>query len=144
MDPYGKAFHLARADLIDDNLIGILNEIPMVIGNDSSKGIADTVFSTHAGMSATMDLFGAGNTNLSKDVLGFNGLASAVTSMRTQKDLDGRIVRIQPSVLEVPAPLEFPARQRLNSAELFRDQTTDLQPSGNLLQGINLQLAIEP
>ena len=41
----------------------------MVIGNDSSRGIADTFFSTHTGPSATMDFFTAGNTNLLKDVL---------------------------------------------------------------------------
>jgi len=46
--------------------------------------------------------------------------------MRTEKDLDGRIVGIQPSVLMVPPALEFTARQLLNSAQLFRDQTTDL------------------
>ena len=40
--------------------------------------------------------------------------------------------------------LEFTARQLLNSAQLFRDQTTDLQPSGNSMRGINLQLAIKP
>jgi hypothetical protein len=78
------------------------------------------------------------------DVLGFNGLTSAVTLMRTQKDLDGRIVCIQPPVLKVPAPLEFTARQLLNSAQLFRAQTTNLQPSRNPSQGINRQSAIEP
>ena len=65
---YGKIFSVPRADLIDDN-VGLLNEIPMVIGNDSSRGIADTFFSTHTGPSATMDFFTAGNTNLLKDVL---------------------------------------------------------------------------
>jgi hypothetical protein len=79
-----------------------------------------------------------------KDVLDFNGLTPAVTLMRTRKDLDGKIVGIQPSALMVSASLEFTARQPLDSARLFRDQTTDLQPSGNPLHGINLQLAIEP
>ena len=67
-----------------------------------------------------------GNNNLLKDVLDFNGLTSAVTLMRTPKDLDARIVGIQPSVLMVHPALEFTARQLLNSAQLFRDQTTDL------------------
>ena len=125
IDTYGKAFQIARADLIDDN-VGMLNDIPMVIGNDLSKGIAKTFFSTHTGPSATMDFFAAGKNNLLKDVLDFNGLTAAVTTMRTQKDVDGRIVGIQPSVLMVHPALEFTARQLLNSAQLFRDQTTDL------------------
>jgi hypothetical protein len=91
-----------------------------------------------------MDFFIAGNNNLLRDVLGFNGIPHVVTLMRTQKDLDGKIVGIQPSALMVPAPLDFTARQLLNSAQLFRDQTTDLRPSGNPLQGIGIQLAIEP
>ena len=33
IDTYGKIFSVPRADLIDDN-VGLLNEIPMVIGND--------------------------------------------------------------------------------------------------------------
>jgi hypothetical protein len=134
---------ISRADLIDDN-VGLLNDIPMVIGNESSKGIADTFFSTHKGTSATTGFFTEGNNNLLKDVLNFNGLTSAVTLMRTQKALDARIVGIQPSVLMVHPALEFTARQLLNSAQLFRDQTTNLQPSGISMQGINFQLAIEP
>jgi phage major head subunit gpT-like protein len=143
IDTYGKAFQIARAHLIDDN-VGLLNDVPMVIGNDSSKGIADTFFSTHTGTSATTDFFTSGDNSLLHDVLDFSGLAAAVAAMRTQKDIDGRIVGIQPTVLMVPAALEFTARQLLNSAQLFHDQTTDLQPSGNPVQGIDLQLAIEP
>ena len=111
--------------MIDDN-IGLLNDIPLVIGNDSSKGIADTFFSTLPGTSATTDFFTTAHNTLLHDLLDFNGLRSAVTLMRTEKDLDGRIVGIQPSVLMVPPALEFTARQLLNSAQLFRDQTTDL------------------
>jgi hypothetical protein len=122
----------------------MLNDIPMVIGNDSSKGITDTFFNTLTGTSATTDFFTSGHNNLLHDVLDFNGLTAAVTLMRTQKDLDGRIVGSQTTLLMVPAALEFAARQLLNSVRLFRDQMTDLQPSGNPLQGINLQLAIEP
>ena len=48
-DKYGKAFQIARAHLIDDN-VGMLNDIPMVIGNDSFKGITDTFFRTHTVM----------------------------------------------------------------------------------------------
>ena len=103
---------ISRADLIDDN-VGLLNDIPMVIGNDSSKGIADTFFSTRKGTSATTGFFTEGNNNLLKDVLDFNGLTSAVTLMRTQKDLDARIVGIQPSVLMVHPALEATTRCQL-------------------------------
>ncbi|MGC2539674.1 MAG: hypothetical protein WA372_00640, partial [Candidatus Sulfotelmatobacter sp.] len=48
IDTCGKAFDIARADLIDDN-VGMLNDIPMVIGNDSSKRITDTFFNTLTG-----------------------------------------------------------------------------------------------
>ena len=104
----------------------MLNDIPMVIGNDLSKGIANTFFNTLTGTSATTDFFTSGHNDLLHDVLAFRGLAAAVAAMRTQKDFDGRIVGIQPSVLMVPPALEFTARQLLNSAQLFRDQTTDL------------------
>jgi hypothetical protein len=57
---------------------------------------------------------------------------------------DSRIVGILQTTLMVPSVLDSVARQLLNSAQLFREQTTDLRPSGNPLQGINLQLAIEP
>jgi len=70
--------------------------------------------------------FTTAHHTLLHDLLEFNGLTSAVTAMRTEKDLDARIVGIQPSVLMVPPALEFTARQLLNSAQLFRDQTTDL------------------
>ena len=142
IDTYGKAFHIARADLIDDS-IGILNHIPMLIGNDSSKRIADTLFNTLTGTSATTGFFTSGDNSLLHDVLDFSGLAAAVAAMRTQKDVDGKTVGIQPTVFLVPAALEFTAKQLLNSAQLFRDQTTDLQPSGNPMQGIKLQSAIE-
>ena len=140
---YGKAFHIARADLIDDN-VGMLNDIPMVIGNDSSKGITDTFFNTLTGTSATTDFFTSGHYDLLHDVLDSNGLTSAVAAMRTPKHISGRIVGILQTTLMVPSVLDSVARQLLNSAQLFRDQTTDLRPSGNPLQGINLQLAIEP
>jgi phage major head subunit gpT-like protein len=129
--------------LIDDN-IGLRNDIPLVIGNDSPKGITDTFFNTLTGTSATTNFFTFGHNDLLHDVLDFNGLTSAVTTMQTQKDVDGRIFGIQPTVLMVPAALEFAARRLLNSVQLFRDQMTDFQPSGNSLQGIKLQLAIEP
>jgi hypothetical protein len=45
IDTYGKAFHIARAALIDDS-IGILNHIPMLIGNDSSKRMPDTLLTS--------------------------------------------------------------------------------------------------
>jgi hypothetical protein len=102
----------------------VLNDIPMVIGNDSCKGITDTFFNTLTGTSATTDFFTSGHNNLLHDVLDFNGLTSAVAAIRTQKDIDGRIVGIEPTVFMVPAALEFTARQLLNSAQLFRDQTT--------------------
>jgi hypothetical protein len=116
----------------------------MVIGNDSSKGIAGTFFNTLTGTSATTDFFTSGHNDLLHDVLDSNGLTSAVAAMRTTKDISGRIVGILPTTLMVPAVLDFVARQSLNSAQLFRDQTTDLQPSRNPSQGINRQLAIEP
>jgi hypothetical protein len=77
-------------------------------------------------------------------MLDFNGLTSAVAAMRTPKGISGRIVGILPTTLVVLSVLDFVARQLLNSVRLFRDQMTDLQPSGNPLHGINLQLAIEP
>jgi hypothetical protein len=113
----------------------MLNDIPMVLGNYSSKGITVTFFNTLTGTSATTDFFTSGHNNLLHDVLDFNGLTSAVAAMRTRKDVSGRIVGILPTTLMVPAALDFVARQLLNSAQLFRDQTTDLRPSGNPLQG---------
>ena len=115
----------------------MLNDIPMVLGNYSSKGITVTFFNTLTGTSATTDFFTSGHNDLLHDVLDFNGLTVAVTTMRTQKDVDGRIVGILPTTLMVPAVLEFTARQLLNSAQLFRAQTTNLQPSRNPSQGIN-------
>jgi hypothetical protein len=143
IDTYGTAFQIARGHLIDDN-VGLLNDIPMVIGNDLSKGIANTFFSTLTGTTATTDFFTSGHNDLLHHVLDFNGLTSAAAGMRTPKDISRGIVGIIPTTLMVPAVLDFIARQLLNSAQLFRDQTTDLRPSGNPLLGINLQLAIEP
>jgi hypothetical protein len=120
------------------------NDIPMVIGNDSSKGITNTFFNTLTGTSATPDFFTCGHNDPLHDVLDSNALTSAVAAMRTPKDISGRIDGIQPTMCAVPAALESTARLLLNSAQPFRAQTTDLQPSGNPLQGINLQLAIEP
>jgi hypothetical protein len=143
VDTYGRLFTLSRQEIINDDM-GVLNDLPIVLGNESARTVSDLFFSTLTGNAGSF--FGTANGNqISGGTvhLDLNALSMAIAKLRTRTDRDGRIIGFQPVTLVVPAARESDARQLLNSVQLYRDQTTDQQPSGNPLAGLNLGLVVE-
>jgi hypothetical protein len=144
VDTYGRLFGITRQDLVNDDM-SILSDVPIVLGNESARTVSDLFFSVltaNAGgfFSATHNNYISGTTaNLSTVSLGM-----AIKLLRTQVDRDGRIIGLLPTTLVVPAAIEGDARQILNSVQLFRDQLSDQQPSGNPFAGLNLTHVVEP
>jgi hypothetical protein len=143
VDTYGRSIGITRQDLINDD-IGLLQDIPTVLGAESSRTVSDVLFETLATAPATF--FSAGNGNLltgTESALSVQSLQTAVQALMTMKDADGRVIGLRPRSLVVPAALWGTASGILNSQQLWRDGTSDLQPSGNPAADLNLTLVIE-
>lgn len=141
-DTYGEIFMLTRQDIINDDA-GILADLPMVMGNDSSRKVADVFFGELIANTGSYFSATPGHGNLLDGELGVTELAAAVAALRTQKDAAGRIIGFTPAVLLVPAALEADARALLFSQTLSRVATGDNLPTASPLQNLNLALAVE-
>jgi phage major head subunit gpT-like protein len=140
---YGKLVSIDRTAIVNDDL-GILQELPAILGAEGARTVSDLVFGLLNGAGA--DYFSASNGNLltgASSELSFDALAEAIKRIRTQKDRDGRLIGLVPTTLLVPAALEAKARQLLNSQQLFRSGGDQL-PMGNPLAAAGLQLVVEP
>jgi phage major head subunit gpT-like protein/phage head maturation protease len=140
---YGKLVSIDRTAIVNDDL-GILQELPSILGAEGARTVSDLVFGLLNGAGA--DFFSAGNGNLltgASSELSFDALAEAIKRVRTQKDRDGRLIGLVPTTLLVPAALEAKARQLLNSQQLFRSGGDQL-PMGNPLAAAGLELVVEP
>lgn len=138
---YGKMFGITREDIINDDL-GLLTDIPLILGNEGSRAVADQVFSAITGNAGSF--FSVGHANLTHGDLDVDGVGEAVRMLRVQADADGRVIGFRPATLVVPAAREAEARVLLSSMALARDLSTDQQPTGNPLAGLNLTLVVEP
>jgi hypothetical protein len=143
IDTFARMLGITRQDLISDD-VGILQDLPRILGAESARTLNDLFFST---LTNAGTFFSAGNNNLltgTESVLAVASLSTAIKQLRTMSDSDGRVIGLRPRSLVVPAALEQTARGILNSQQLWRDGTADLQPSGNPLEGLNLELVVEP
>jgi hypothetical protein len=140
---YGKLISIDRTAIVNDDL-GILQELPTIIGQEGARTVSDLVFGLIN--EAGSGFFSASKGNLltgASSELGFNSLAEVIKRIRTQKDRDGRLIGLVPTILLVPAALEAKARQLLNSQQLFRSGGDQL-PMGNPLASAGLELVVEP
>ena len=138
---YGRMFGITREDIIDDDL-GLLTDVPLILGNEGARAVADAVFSALVGNAGSF--FSVGHENLTHGDLDVDGVSEAVRTLRVQTDADGRVIGFRPATLVVPAAREAEARVLLSSMALARDLSTDQQPTGNPLAGLNLALVVEP
>jgi hypothetical protein len=140
---YARMFGISREDLINDDA-GILAELPLALGNESARTLNDLFITTLVAGDGTFYSSGHGNKLTGgSSALSINGLTSAVATLRTRTDADGRVIGFVPMTLVVPAALENTAREILFSQNMMRDQTVDRQPTANPIQSLNLALAVE-
>jgi hypothetical protein len=115
-----------------------------MFGNEALRTVSDLFFDKLA--TAPASFFSAANNNLltgTESALSATSLQMAIKQLRLQADPDGRTIGMVPRVLVVPPSLEGTARSLLNSQQLWRDGTADLQPSGNMFAPLNLELVVE-
>lgn len=135
---YAKLIGVDRKDVINDDL-SLIEQTPRILGMQSARLVADTVYGS------LMDSIGtqwtAGKGNAITAALSVEGLDAAIQAMRNQRGQDNENLDIQPVTLVVPPALETTARSILNSLEVNR--TGDNSPTGNPLKG-SLKLEVEP
>jgi hypothetical protein len=140
---YGKIFQVSREDIINDDA-AVLADLPTVLGSESARTVSD-LFATVLIGAQTAGYFSTANKNLlTTNPLSITAVASAVAALRSQKDISGRILGLAPSVLLVPASLEFVGSQVLLSTELSRVATGDQLPRGNPLSEYGIITRVEP
>jgi hypothetical protein len=145
VETYARMLTVTRNDLINDDL-SLFDQLPLILASEGSRLCNDLIFDQLAGGLAA-NFFAAGNSNLltgGTSALSITSLGTAIRTLRTQKDSDGRLIGFQPATLIVPAALEATARQILASIEVARVDTGDNLPTGNPWAGMNLQLVVEP
>jgi hypothetical protein len=138
---FGKIVGLDRQMIVNDDL-GLLRELPDILGSEAARLVSDLVFERLA--TAGAGFFSSAKKNLltgADSALSLGGLTKAIHLLRTQTDRDGRLIGFEPSVLLVPSSLEFVARQLVNSGYMWRTGADQL-PAGNPLP--QLQIVVEP
>jgi hypothetical protein len=138
---YAKMFGLTRNDIINDDL-SVLDDLPVILGNESARSVADSVFALITGNAGSF--FGTGHANQIATALSADSIFAAALKLRTAADRDGRIIGFRPTTLVVPAALEMEARMLLRSSAVQRDQAADNQPTANPVADLNLALVVEP
>jgi hypothetical protein len=142
---FGKKISLSRQAVLNDNL-GFLEDLGRSFGVQAARTLNDLVWETI--MANGGSFFHADHANLltgGSSALSITSLASAVQSMRKQRDEEHNDLDIRPAVLAVPPELEVTARAILESLELARDTSAgDSLPIANPLRNLNLRLEVEP
>jgi hypothetical protein len=142
IDTYGRIFGISRQDIINDDA-GLLTDLPILLGSEAARSVSDLWASVLIGAESA-GFFSSTNKNLlTSSPLGIPSVADAVASLRSQRDLSGRVLGLIPVVLLVPANLEFIGYQVLLSAELSRVLTGDQLPKGNPLTQYNIINRVE-
>jgi len=133
---FAKQYRLDRKAIINDDL-SAFSEITPSLGKAALRALADLIYATLLANSG--NFFHSSNGNVQtggSSPLSSTSLATAVKQLRLQEDADGNALDIAPAVLVVPPAFEQTARGLLNSTEVLRDGSADLQPVGNTLQGL--------
>jgi ATP-dependent protease ClpP protease subunit len=116
---YGKMFAITRQAIINDDL-NALSDVPRKMGQAAKRTVGDAVFAILTGNPTLSDgvaLFHASHNNL---VAAGSTISTATVDglrvlMATQKDADGRVVRVPLRYLVVPVGLGGTARAVLES-----------------------------
>lgn len=137
----GGMLSVTRQDLVNDDL-NLLADIPTVLANEASGLMTDDFYNMLIGNAGNW--FGVGNGNLLDADLDVAGLSEAITTLRTRKNEDGRVIGFSPAFLVIPAALEATARVLLNSQVLSRASTVDQGPTASPFAGVDIQLIVEP
>lgn len=133
---YGRIISLSRQAMVNDDLSGFAGLL-LQFGEAAARREAEELVSVLLSP-PNIDgapLFHANNSSLISDVLAFDGLSSAIRSLRKQTDLDGGLVMQEPATLVVPAALEMMARQMTAA---YNPATPDA------VQPFRLTVAVEP
>ena len=117
---FGREFGITRQAIINDD-IGVLTRIPEAYVRAASRGINKMVYQLlqlNGNIYDGKPLFGAAHGNLAATgaPLSVASLGAAKAAMRKQTNLRGKErLNISPKTLIIPAELEVPALQLLNS-----------------------------
>ena len=116
---YGKMFSVTRQAIINDDL-NALSDVPRKMGQAAKRTVGDAVFNlitSNPTLSDGIALFHADHNNLvdSGSVISTTSVDGMRVLMATQKDADGRIVRVPLKYIVVPVGLGGLARTVLES-----------------------------
>lgn len=140
-DTHGMIFGLSRQHIINDDL-GLLMEIPTVLGQRAATSVADSVYREL--LSNPDSFFSEAHGNHlagAANAIGLDSLAAAVKVMRLQTDEGGRPIDVPPAVVVVPPSLETHARSLLVSQQFARDvSSADGLPMGSGLPELRLEV----
>jgi ATP-dependent protease ClpP protease subunit len=116
---YGKMFGISRQAIINDDL-NAFSDVPRKMGQAAKRTVGDAVFAiltSNPTLSDGVALFHANHNNLvaSGTVISTTNVDGMRVLMATQKDADGRVVRVPLKYLVVPVGLGGLARTVLTS-----------------------------
>jgi hypothetical protein len=133
---YAKQYQIDRKAIINDDL-SIFSDLVPGLGKAALRTLSNLVYTILLANGG--NFFHANNANLETgggSALSATSLGLLVKKMRIQKDPDGNDLDLAPVTLLAPPELEVPARGYLQSAELNRDASEDMQPTGNTFQNL--------
>lgn len=133
-DTYGIMFALTREMIINDDL-GALNDIPTQIGIGAGEAIADAIWSLILSNPTQADgnaFYSAAHNNyLTGNALSIDGLTAGVTQFMKQTKPNGRPLAVSPKYLLVPPELAVKAGA-LMQAQVVNESTTTGKMSPNV------------
>ena len=126
---YGKLFSLTREMLINDDMRGFAR-IPQAFGTAARRKVGDVVYAlllSNPTMADGVALFHANHKNLAasgdKGLISIATMTAAKLAMRTQKDMTGNPINVDPAYVLLPAAQEFATNILLRSAVLPQPAT---------------------
>ena len=135
-DTYGIMFALTREMIINDDL-GALNDIPTQIGVGAGEAIADAIWSLVLANPTQADgqaFYSAAHNNYltgASNALSIDGLTAGVTQFMKQTKPNGRPLAVAPRYLLVPPELAVKANTLMN-AQVVNETTSTGKMSPNI------------
>ncbi|MBM4017150.1 MAG: hypothetical protein FJ288_02290 [Planctomycetes bacterium] len=140
IDTFGRILSVDRRDIINDDL-GVFEDASAAEGRAAMRSLSDLVYEVLLANAAGFFSVENGNYMLGADsALTFDGLAKAITLMRTQRDAAGNDLDVRPATLVVGPELETTARALLASE--FIQQAVGVPTGNSLRQAVGLE--VEP
>ncbi len=126
---YGKMFALTRVMIINDDMRAFAR-IPQAFGTAARRKIGDIVYAKLIANPTMADgeaLFSEAHANLAatgdKGLVGVETMTAAKLAMRTQTDMTGNPINVDPAFVLIPAAQEFATNILLRSAVLPQPAT---------------------